>query len=81
MKTMREYIAIDPHICHGQPHFAGTRILVHTVLELLEDGVPTEEIIGADYFPTLTQKHIAAALHYVGELLKTRAYVPQTALR
>ena len=81
MKTTREYIAVDPNICHGQPHFAGTRILVHTVLELLEAGVPTEEIVGADYFPTLTRKHVAAALHYVSELLKTRTYVPQTALR
>ncbi len=81
MKTTREYIAVDPNICHGQPHFAGTRILVHTVLELLEAGVPTEEIVGANYFPTLTGKHVAAALHYVSELLKTRAYVPQTSLR
>lgn len=60
MKTVRDYIAIDPNICHGQPHFAGTRILVRTVLELLEAGIPTEEIVGVDYFPTLTQKHVVA---------------------
>ncbi len=81
MKALHDYIAVDPTICHGQPHFAGTRILVHTVLELLEAGVPTEEIVGAEYYPSLTQKHVSAALHYVGELLKTRAYVPQTAVR
>lgn len=81
MKAIHDYIQVDPTVCHGQPHFAGTRILVHTVLELLEAGVSTEEIIGAEYYPTLTRKHVAAALHYASELLKTRAYVPQTALR
>ncbi|MEK7087840.1 MAG: DUF433 domain-containing protein [Patescibacteria group bacterium] len=78
---MHDYIQVDPAIGHGQPHFTGTRILVHTVLELLEAGVPIEEITGAEYYPALTKKHIAAALHYASELLKTRSYVPQTALR
>lgn len=61
MNATPNYIQVDPTICHGQPHFAGTRILVHTVLELLEAGVPIEEIVGADYYPTLTKKHVAAA--------------------
>lgn len=75
------YIAVNPAVCHGKPHFRGTRILVHTILELLEARVPIEEITGKAYYPVLTQKHIAAALHYASELLKTRAYVPQGALR
>ncbi|MEK7207964.1 MAG: DUF433 domain-containing protein [Patescibacteria group bacterium] len=81
MEAVRNYIHVNPTVCHGQPHFAHTRILVHTVLELLEAGEPVEEITGASYYPMLTEKHIAAALHYASELLKTRAYVPQTALR
>ena len=81
MKNIAQYIAVDPRICHGKPHFQGTRILVHTILELLEARVPVEEITGKTYYPTLTQKHIEAALHYASELLKTRAYVPQGAVR
>ena len=27
------YIVTDPHICHGQPTFRGTRIMVSQVLE------------------------------------------------
>jgi uncharacterized protein (DUF433 family) len=81
MNTKLNYIQVDPNICHRQPHFANTRILVHTVLELLKAGVPTGKIIGANYYPALTKKHVEAALHYASELLKTRAYVPQTTLR
>ena len=79
--TVANYIAIDPKICHGKPHFQGTRILVHTILELLEARVPVEEITGTQYYPSLTPRHIEAALHYASELLKTRAYVPQGTLR
>ncbi len=79
--NIHNYIVADPRICHGKPTFKGTRIMVYLVLELLEAGVPVEEIIGSDYYPQLTRKHIEAALHYVGSLLKTREYVSQVALR
>lgn len=81
MENINQYIAVDPRICHGKPHFQGTRILVHTILELLEARVPMAEITSTKYYPALTQQHIEAALHYASELLKTRAYVPQGALR
>ncbi len=81
MKYIARYIAVDPRICRGKPHFQGTRILVHAILELLEARVPAEEITGKMYYPTLTQKHIEAALHHASELLKSRAYVPQGTLR
>lgn len=63
MKTVCDYIAVHPNICHGQSHFAGTRILVHTVLELLEARVSVKDIAGPEYYPTLTEKHISTALH------------------
>lgn len=72
--NIHEYISVDPAICHGKPCFKGTRVMVHMVLELLEAGVPMDAIIGPDYYPQLTKKHIEAALHYAGELLKTRVY-------
>jgi uncharacterized protein (DUF433 family) len=47
VKMMREEnalldrIVVDPKICHGQSCIKGTRILVHTILELLEAGLTT----------------------------------------
>jgi uncharacterized protein (DUF433 family) len=72
--NIADYITVDPTICHGKPCFKGTRIMVYLVLELLEAGITVEEIIGRRYYPQLTKKHVAAALHYAGELLKTREY-------
>jgi len=80
MLDIRDYISVDPHICHGKPCFKGTRIMVYLVLELLEAGVPVEEIIGPDYYPQLTRKHVEAALHYASDLLKTREYASQGSL-
>ncbi len=67
-----KYIVADPDICHGKPTFAGTRIMVWQVLELLEAGVPVEDIVGDDYYPQLTKQHVEAALNYAG----TRAKEP-----
>lgn len=64
-----EYITIDPNMCHGQPCFKNTRVMVYLVLELLEAGVTTDEIIKR-YYRRLTKKHIQAALHYAAELIK-----------
>ena len=77
---IQDYISVDPRICHGKPCFKGTRIMVYLVLELLEAGVPVEEIIGPNYYPQLTRKHIEAALHYASDLLKTREYASQGSL-
>ena len=33
-----QYIVADPGVCHGQPTFKGTRVLVWVVLEQLADG-------------------------------------------
>ena len=79
--NISDYIAVDPHICHGRPCVKGTRIMVYLVLELLEAGVLIEEIIGPNYYPQLTRKHIEAALHYASQLLKTREYASQNTLR
>ena len=78
--NIANYIIVDPKICHGKPCFKGTRIMVYLVLELLEAGVPTDEIIGPKYYPQLTRKYIEAALNYAGQLLKTREYASQVAL-
>lgn len=73
-QNILRYITVDPAVCHGKPCFTRTRILVHLVLDLLEEGVPVEEIIGPRYYPQLTREHVAAALRYASELMSTRAY-------
>lgn len=77
MMNYMDYITVDPRVCHGQPCFKGTRVMVYLVFELLEAGVSVEEIIKR-YYRKLTKKHIKAALHYAAELMKTGESVPFT---
>ncbi len=74
--TINHFIIADPAICHGQPVFKGTRIMVWQVLELLESGQSAQEII-KDY-PSLSEESITAALHYATEKVKETSYVPFT---
>ena len=74
MTNYTRYITVDPRICHGQPCFKGTRILVYLVLEMLEAGEDPNDIIKKAY-PQLTKKHIQAALHYAAEVIKTGEFI------
>ena len=44
-KTLGRYIISDPTICHGEPTFRGTRIMVADVLEQVACGMVWEAII------------------------------------
>ena len=70
--VLEKYLSADPQICHGKPCFRGTRIPVYLVLELLEGGLKPEEIVGEDYYPTLTLEHVRAALHFAAEYAKNQ---------
>ena len=59
------YITADRDVCHGKPCFKGTRIMASNVLELLEAGESTQEIL--EDCPSLTVEHIRAALHLASE--------------
>jgi uncharacterized protein (DUF433 family) len=39
------YVIADPAICHGQPVFRGTRILVADVMEQVAGGMAWETIV------------------------------------
>ncbi|MCL4353048.1 DUF433 domain-containing protein [Patescibacteria group bacterium] len=65
---VNKYIAADPSICHGKPTFAGTRIMVWQVLEMLAAGETENGIIKA--FPSLSKKHLKAALDYASSLTR-----------
>ncbi|MBM3136110.1 MAG: DUF433 domain-containing protein [Chloroflexi bacterium] len=43
-RLLGRYIVADPEVCHGQPTFRGTRIMVWQVLEMVTQGMAWESI-------------------------------------
>ena len=68
-KLVGRYIVTDPNICHGQPTFRGTRILVSDVLEQVADGMAWETII-EEWHNSITKEAIAEAVQ-----LASRAFL------
>jgi uncharacterized protein (DUF433 family) len=58
---MKERITVNPQIHFGKPCVAGTRIPVHSVLELVREGLSFSEII-RDYYPDLDPEDIRACI-------------------
>ena len=67
-KTIGRFVVVDPAVCHGQPTFRGTRILVSDVLEQVASGMAWEAII-ENWRGTLTKEAIAEAVRLARELL------------
>jgi uncharacterized protein (DUF433 family) len=44
-RMIGRFIVADPAICHGQPTFRGTRILVSDVLQQVAAGIAWETIV------------------------------------
>ncbi len=74
MNSIEKYIWRNPEICGGKPVFRGTRIPVYLILDMLREGATIEEIIEA--YPSLTPKHIKAALEYAARVLEKREFEP-----
>lgn len=66
----REYITVDPRVCHGSACIAGTRVLVTSVLDNLADGRSEKEILAS--YPSISHESIRAAVCYAAELAKER---------
>ncbi|HLD40852.1 MAG TPA: DUF433 domain-containing protein [Candidatus Omnitrophota bacterium] len=64
-----ERIVVDPEICFGKPCIKETRIPVYMILELIEQGLTTKEIIKQCY-PDITPADIKACIHYAAGILK-----------
>ncbi len=67
---INKYIVADTEICGGKPTFKGTRVMVWQVLEMLQGGMPIEEIL--EDYPSLTKEHIKASLQYAADLMRGR---------
>jgi len=66
----RDYITVDPAICHGKACIKGTRVMVSVVLDNLAAGLQPEEILGS--YPSLTHDAIQAAISYAADLARER---------
>ena len=72
---MTDRIEVNPNICHGQPCIKGTRIMVYTIIELIESGL-TPDLIIKDYYPKISKGDIKDCLHYAASLIKNQEYIP-----
>jgi uncharacterized protein (DUF433 family) len=70
MLNWRDYITVDPKVCHGRACITGTRVLVTTVLDNLAAGLNTEEIIRS--YPSVTAESVQATMCYAADLAKER---------
>jgi uncharacterized protein (DUF433 family) len=66
----RDYITVDPAICHGKACIKGTRIMVSVVLDNLAAGLTPDEVLRS--YPSLSREAIQAAIAYAAELTRER---------
>lgn len=66
----REYITVDPAVCHGQACVRGTRIPASVVLDNLAAGLSVEELIQS--YPALNREGVQASVAYAAELARER---------
>lgn len=62
------HIVSDREICHGQPTFRGTRVLVADVLEQIAEGMAWETIV-QEWHGSLSKEAIAEAVHLASRAL------------
>ncbi len=70
-RALGRFVVLDPAICHGQPTFRGTRILVADVLDQVANGMAWEAIID-EWRGVLSKDAIAEAVWLAREALLNR---------
>lgn len=66
----RDYISVDPAVCHGKACFRDMRVLVSVVLDNLAAGLSPEEVVQS--FPSISTDSVRAALAYAADLAGER---------
>jgi uncharacterized protein (DUF433 family) len=66
----REWISVDPLVCHGKACIRGTRVMVSVVLDNLAAGLTPEEIVAS--YPSLRVESVRAAIAYAAEIARER---------
>ena len=72
-EQLLERIVIDPAICHGKPCIRGHRIWVSLIVDLLADGMTSEQIL--EQYPGLEADDIRACMAYAAEMTRERIVV------
>ena len=67
-KSLGRYLVMDSKICHGQPTFRGTRVLVNDVLEQVAQGMAWESI-EEQWRGAVNRNAIAEAVRLAGKAL------------
>jgi hypothetical protein len=62
-----QYIVADPAICHGQPTFKGTRIMVWQVLEDVAEGRSWDFICSTRWGGRIPLAAVAEAVRLAGD--------------
>jgi uncharacterized protein (DUF433 family) len=65
MVEWRDYITVDPSICHGKACITGTRIMVSVILDNLAAGLTAAEIVAS--YPSLSREAVQAAIMYAAD--------------
>ena len=66
----REYITVDPEVCHGKSCIKGTRVMVSVILDNLAVGQTPEEIM--ESYPSVSREAVQATLAYAADLARER---------
>jgi len=67
----------DTSICHGEPTFRGTRILVRDVLEQVANGMDWDEII-KEWRGALSEDAIAEAIRLAKDAFTSYEHKPES---
>jgi uncharacterized protein (DUF433 family) len=67
MANLEERITVDPAVCGGRPCIRGLRIRVSDVLDLLANGLSTQQVLAE--LPDLEPGDIEACLRFASERL------------
>jgi uncharacterized protein (DUF433 family) len=70
MMDWREYITVDPNVCHGRACIKDTRITVSVVLDNLAADMTPDEIVAS--YPSLNREAVLAAMTYAADLARER---------
>jgi uncharacterized protein (DUF433 family) len=70
LMNWKNYIVVNPEICHGKACIKGTRIMIAVVLDNLASGMTIDEIIRE--YPSLDLKSIQAAMKYAADIVRER---------
>jgi uncharacterized protein (DUF433 family) len=71
-RLIGRHIVADPALCHGQPTFRGTRILVADVLEQVSSGMAWESIV-EEWRQQISRDAIAEAVRLASQAFQDHA--------